>query len=293
MASKAIPRILGLVAVVAMAVTGAAVAFQPDEVEPAPDREEVRVAYIVESSWFATDPALVQRNLEAVARDMKTCADGEDRNCQVMVFAARGADVAAGHVPRALQPDPDIGYWYELAPNREVDNPALRADLIGDLVDRHMAAVGKEIVPEEYDDQPRGCVNLIDNMASALEQIDRHPGDRNIIVVYASGLSNCDNQPLYGVPAVPFPTADEIVAGILAKVPAGSAIVGSADHHVCVDWTEMFGMTWLDGDLYIPNEQRQVLAEAWERIVEEWEAVPGNTPGEGIRNCLTMELPTP
>jgi hypothetical protein len=250
----------------------------------------VRIVYVVESSWFATGPDEVRGSLETAAEHMTTCATNEARRCEIMMFTARGSEVLAKRVPENLNEDGNTGYWYSLEPEQEIDddNLTLRRELVNGRVGEFIGNVSREIVPETHADQPIGCVNLVGNLAKAFEELGNKPGDRNVVIVLASGISNCQGQPFY--PDRAFPPADTAAASILEDAPPRSAVLGSDDTPVCVDWSPMFGQAYLEAGHYITNEQRQVLKTAWLEILDQWGAARGNSPGEQLGSCLTMEI---
>jgi hypothetical protein len=253
-----------------------------------PDPEVVRIVYVVESSWFATDPVTLRQSLDQASRHMTTCAESTSRHCEVMMFAVQGAEVSAKRVPESLKQSPETGYWYSLDPEKHVKSDSLWRDLVARRIGTFVANVGDEIVPDTYEQQPKGCVNLVGNLAKAFEELGRHPGDRNVVVVFASGVSNCLGQPFY--PDRPFPSAGTAAESILAEVPPGSAVVDSGRAPICFDWSPMFGQGVLEADAYISQEQRQVLKAAWLNVLDQWGAVRGNSPGEQLGDCLTMEM---
>lgn len=255
------------------------------------DREEVRIIYVVESSWFATDPDLVRASLAAASSHMTACAENSARHCEIMMFAVQGAQVSAKRVPASLRQDSDTGYWYSLDPARHVDNRSLWNDLVAERIGAFITNVDREIVPATYEEQPQGCVNLVANFAKAFEELDRNPGDRNVVVVFATGISNCLGQSFYDS-AKRFPPVDIAVESVLEDVPHQSAVVDEREAPVCIDWSPMFGEAYLEGGHYIGQGERQVLKAAWLEILEQWGAVRGNSPGEQLGDCLTMEMPS-
>jgi hypothetical protein len=254
------------------------------------DREEVRIVYVVESSWFSTDRETVSDNLDAAARHMTTCAESTERHCEVMMYAVQGAQVSSLRVPSTHTEDEKTGWWYSLDPAEDVGDDLLRRTLVSRRIDTFETEVADEIVPDDYPDQPIGCVNLVGTLSTAFEELAKEQGNRNIVVVFASGLSNCLGQPFY--PDRPFPGVEDAVASVLAEVPPGSALIGGDDQSICVDWSPMFGQAFLEHDVYISQEQRQVLKGAWEEILDQWGAAQGNSPGEQLGSCLTMDVPS-
>lgn len=245
----------------------------------------VRIVYVLESSWFATDPEMIEENLEKVRSDMLACAADVERSCEVMVFAVLGGGVSALRVPASLRQDEATGYWYAL----DSDLPDSGRDTaIANRVARLIDEIAEEIVPASYRDQSKGCVTLIDNLAGALNALDRQPARRNIVKVFATGISNCQGQPFY--PDRPFPTVEEAVEGVIGVVPEGSARLGPEGRPTCFEWDPMFGKGALAQEIYISQEQKQVLKASWMAILDRWGAVLGNEPGEQLGDCLVMGL---
>ncbi len=254
------------------------------EIEATP----VRIVYVLESSWFATTPETIDENLKTVRNDMVACAADAHRACEVMVFAALGGAVSALRVPSRLGQDEDTGYWYALDSDLPTEQDEARAAALGNRAARLTSEIADEIVPASYGDQSKGCVNLIDNLGAALNALDRRPAQRNIVKVFATGISNCQGQPFY--PDRPFPTVDEAVDGVIGGVPEGSARLGPEGRPTCFEWHPMFGVGVTAQDIYISQEQKQVLKASWTAILDRWGAVLGNEPGEQLGDCLVMDL---
>lgn len=252
------------------------------------DTVKVQVVYVMESSWFATDPAILRANLDRVRNDMRACASLDHSECLVQMYVAQGAQVSANRVPSTLKEDSDTGYWYKVSP--KIDRQAHRVTWNRD-VERRIAAfleaVEQEIVPESYGEQPKGCVNLIANIGEALRGLSRSPGDRNVIKLFASGISNCSGQPFY--PLEPFPAKASAVNAVLKEIGPDAALMPNGKPRVCFEWSQMFGEAYLEGDVYISNEQRQILLASWDEIMQAWGAVQGNRPGAQGGDCLTMK----
>lgn len=251
------------------------------------DRPVVRIAYVVESSWFATTPEMIGANLDKIGMQMKSCASSTDQTCQVMVFAVQGAEVAPKRVPSSLTPDSELGYWYSLDTDIDPEHEAAHEAAIDNKVQDFLSEVRAEIVPESYEDQVKGCVNLVDNIAGAMRALARTPGDRNVVEIHASGLSNCKNQPFY--PDKAFPSAESATKQILDDVPPGAGELDGGGA-ICVQWTPLFGTGVTAKGAYISQEQRQILKQAWIQVMDAWGVTQGNEPGEQQGDCLTMEV---
>jgi hypothetical protein len=205
-----------------------------------------------------------------------------------MTFVVDGAEVVGKRVPSTLTNDPETGYWFALDTGVDESRPTARTAALLKRVDRYIDEVRREIVPPSYAAQRRGCVNLVESLKSALAEIKRNPGTRNVLDLFVSGISNCVTQAFY--PGTEQPSKDLIVKTVLEEIPRGAARLSPKRASVCLDWAPMFGEGFLRRNTYISQEQRLVLRDAWLDIMVSWGAQQGNSPGEQLGSCLTMPM---